>query len=233
MHVYMIFLKVICHVVLWNMLVSTQLVLNHPTKLASAPVAMSAASWQGLGHQVLGYSVGHWPLIHIQLSIPWSRLVNSKDAPCEHGFNQLGHYIYIYMISIDDVSCTHVVACSWAILVRKKVAGAVILQPTVDSHGDPHASLWAYLYMHVYLRASEEVALMCLQQFIYFNIQCMRSIYNTVNPSYHHTSKNKNPCICRYAICKSKCINKNMHACPYIYIHIYDIYVWFYFIHGD
>jgi hypothetical protein len=23
-------------------------------------------------------------------------LVNSKDAPCEHGFNQLGHYIYIY-----------------------------------------------------------------------------------------------------------------------------------------
>ena len=134
-------------------------------------------------------------------------------------------YIYIYMISIDDVSCTHVVACSWAILVRKKVAGAVILQPTVDSHGDPHASLWAYLYMHVYLRASEEVALMCLQQFIYFNIQCMRSIYNTVNPSYHHTSKNKNPCICRYAICKSKCINKNMHACPYIYIHTYMIYM--------
>ena len=108
---------------------------------------------------------------------------------------------------------------------QKKVAGTVILQPTVDSHFDPHASLWTHPHMHVYLRTSEEVALMCLQQFIFQYTVHEKYIYNTVNPSYH-TSKNKNPCICRYAICKSTCINKDMH------VH-YILYIWFYFIHGD
>ena len=97
-------------------------------------------------------------------------------AECVHvSLNAFFIYTYIIYINIypyknktqNDVSCTHVVACSWAILVRKKVAGTVILQPTVDSHGDPHASLWTHPYMHVYLRTSEEVALMCLQQFIF------------------------------------------------------------------
>ena len=143
-------------------------------------------------------------------------------------------FIYIYIISKyiypyknktqNDVSCTHVVACSWAILVRKKVAGTVILQQTVDSHGDPHASLWTHPYICMYIYVHLKRWRSCASNNVYFNIQCMRSIYNTVNPSYH-TSKNKNPCICRYAICKSTCINKNMHVHIYIYI-IYYIYIY-------
>ena len=91
----------------------------------------------------------------------------------------------------------------------------------IPMHHYGHIYMCMYIYVHLKRWRS------CASNNLYFNIQCMRSIYNTLNPSYHHTSKNKNPCICRYAICKSKCINKNMHACPniYIYIHIYDIYV--------
>ena len=143
-------------------------------------------------------------------------------------------YIYTYIIYINiypyrnktqnDVSCTHVVACSWAILVRKRwpvpwFCNPRLIRILIPMHHYGHIHICMYIYVHLKRWRS------CASNNLYFNIQCMRSIYNTVNPSYH-TSKNKNPCICRYAICKSTCINKNMH------VH-YILYIWFYFIHGD
>ena len=140
--------------------------------------------------------------------------------------------VYIYIINIypyenktqNDVSCTHVVACSWAILVRKRwpvpwFCNPRLIRILIPMHHYGHIHICMYIYVHLKRWRS------CASNNLYFNIQCMRSIYNTVNPSYH-TSKNKNPCICRYAICKSTCINKNMH------VH-YILYIWFYFIHGD